>query len=114
VADGGDGGDGDGGDGGDGDDGDGGTVVARGRVAFPATDGAGGDVWAGITDVWVSPAHRRDRLGIVVLHTLLGWAAERGATTAYLQVRADNPPALALYGRLGFERHHAYRYLRCP
>ena len=84
-----------------------GGVVARGRIAFPADDD-----WAGITDVWVSPDHRRERLGIVVLHALLGWAAERGATTAYLQVRADNPPAVALYGRLGFEKHHAYRYLR--
>jgi N-acetylglutamate synthase len=85
----------------------GGGVVARGRIAFPADDD-----WAGITDVWVSPDDRRERLGIVVLHALLGWAAERGATTAYLQVRADNPPGLALYGRLGFEKHHAYRYLR--
>ena len=88
---------------------EGGAVVARGRVALPA-----GDDWAGITDVWVSPAHRRARLGVVVLHALLGWAAERGALTAYLQVRADNPAALALYARLGFERHHAYRYLRAP
>ena len=86
-----------------------GAVVARGRIAFPADDD-----WAGVTDVWVSPDRRRGRLGIVVLRALLGWASERGATTAYLQVRADNPPALALYARLGFERHHAYRYLRAP
>jgi ribosomal protein S18 acetylase RimI-like enzyme len=32
--------------------------------------------------------------------------------TAYLQVRGDNPPALALYDRLGFSAHHSYRYLR--
>jgi ribosomal protein S18 acetylase RimI-like enzyme len=42
---------------------------------------------------------------------LLEWAAERGATTAYLQVRGDNPAALALYERLGFRTHHGYRYL---
>jgi ribosomal protein S18 acetylase RimI-like enzyme len=42
---------------------------------------------------------------------LVGWGAERGATTAYLQVLADNAPALALYDRLGFATHHAYRYL---
>ena len=90
-----------------------GAVVARGRIAFPSDDD-GADIWAGVTDVWVSPDRRRERLGIVVLHALLGWAAERGATTAYLQVRADNPPALALYSRLGFARHHAYRYVRAP
>ena len=42
---------------------------------------------------------------------VLEWAAERGATTAYVQTRGDNPPALALYERLGFVTHHAYRYL---
>jgi ribosomal protein S18 acetylase RimI-like enzyme len=45
---------------------------------------------------------------------LLEWGAERGATTAYLQVLGDNAPALALYERLGFVTHHAYRYLASP
>jgi ribosomal protein S18 acetylase RimI-like enzyme len=51
---------------------------------------------------------------MVVVAALLSWAAERGATTAYLQVRGDNPPALAVYDRLGFTTHHAYRYLTPP
>jgi N-acetylglutamate synthase len=80
-------------------------VVARGRLAL-----AGGD-WAGISDVHVSPSHRRQGLAVTVLRELLAWAAERGATTAYLQVRGDNPGALALYDRLGFVAHHRYRYL---
>jgi ribosomal protein S18 acetylase RimI-like enzyme len=79
-------------------------LVARGRVACD------GD-WAGITDVWVSPGHRRRGLATVVLAELLGWAAERGARTVYLQVRADNPAALGLYEALGFATHHTYRYL---
>lgn len=79
-------------------------VVAKGRVSCE------GD-WAGITDVWVSPDHRRQRLGFVVLEAMLDWAAERGATTAYLQVRGDNRPGLALYDALGFRTHHTYRYL---
>jgi len=61
--------------------------------------------------VWVSPARRRRGLGTVVVGALLEWAAERGVTTAYLQTRGDNPPALAAYDRLGFVTHHAYRYL---
>lgn len=84
-----------------------GEVLARGRVA-------GGRDWAGVTDVWVSPDHRRQRLGLVVMAELLGWAAERGATTAYLQVRGDNAPGLALYAALGFRTHHTYRYLAAP
>ena len=45
---------------------------------------------------------------------LLEWGAERGATTAYLQVLGDNTPALALYDGLGFAVHHRYRYLAAP
>jgi GNAT superfamily N-acetyltransferase len=86
---------------------DAGVVVAKGRVAVE------GD-WAGITDVWVSPDHRRRGLGLVMMDALLDWAAERGGTTAYLQVRGDNAPGLALYDRLGFRTHHAYRYLSLP
>lgn len=78
--------------------------VAKGRVSLV-------DDWAGITDVWVSAERRRQGLGLVVIAELLQWAAERGASTAYLQVRGDNPAALALYGGLGFARHHSYRYL---
>ena len=61
------------------------VVVAKGRVA---TDGD----WAGITDVWVSPDHRRRGLALVVVDEMLAWSAERGAGTAYLQVRGDNAP----------------------
>jgi N-acetylglutamate synthase len=82
-------------------------VVAKGRVSCD------GD-WAGITDVWVSPDHRRQRLGFVVMAAMLDWAAERGATTAYLQVRGDNAAGLTLYARLGFRTHHTYRYLAAP
>lgn len=80
-------------------------VEARGRGAYA-------DDWVGITDVAVSPEHRRQGLGIVVMGALLEWGAERGATTAYLQVRGDNAGARALYDKLGFVTHHTYRYLK--
>ena len=70
--------------------------------------------WAGITDVWVSPDHRRRGLALVVMDAMLSWSAERGAGTAYLQVRGDNAPGLALYAGLGFRTHHTYRYLAAP
>lgn len=87
-----------------------GEVVAKGRAA--RGDGhSGSEDWMGITNVWVSPDQRRRGLATVVMRALLDWGAERGATTAYLQTRGENTPALALYERLGFLTHHAYRYL---
>jgi GNAT superfamily N-acetyltransferase len=69
------------------------------------------DDWVGFRSIEVHPDHRREGLALAVMAALVGWGAERGATTAYLQVLADNAPALALYERLGFTTHHAYRYL---
>ncbi len=73
-----------------------------------------GDDWVGFRGIEVAPEHRRQRLGVAVMAALLEWGAERGATTAYLQVIGDNVGALALYERLGFVTHHAYRYLAPP
>jgi ribosomal protein S18 acetylase RimI-like enzyme len=70
-----------------------------------------GDDWVGFRGIEVAPEHRRQGLGVAVMAALLEWGAERGATTGYLQVLGDNVPAVALYERLGFVTHHAYRYL---
>ena len=81
-----------------------GGPVARGRAAVD------GD-WVGLHDLWTDPAYRRRGLSSAVAAHLLDAAAAGGALTAYLQVRLDNPAALALYERLGFAPHHSYRYL---
>lgn len=78
--------------------------VARGRAAVD------GD-WVGLHDLWTDAAYRRTGLSSAVVAHLLDAAATEGALTAYLQVREDNAPALALYEGLGFSRHHSYRYL---
>jgi ribosomal protein S18 acetylase RimI-like enzyme len=70
--------------------------------------------WVGFRGIEVAPEHRRQGLGVAVVAALLEWGAERGATTAYLQVLGDNAPAIALYERLGFTTHHSYRYLAPP
>ncbi|MDF1603960.1 GNAT family N-acetyltransferase [Nocardioides sp. YIM 152315] len=67
--------------------------------------------WVGFRGIEVDPAHRRQGLGLAVMEALLEWGAERGATTAYLQVLGDNHGAIAMYEHLGFGTHHAYRYL---
>lgn len=89
---------------------EGGSTLAKGRASL--SDGT--ELWVGLTDLWVSPTHRRGGLSAAVLGSLLAWAAEQGATTAYLQVRLDNAAALELYDRLGFVEHHTYRYLTPP
>ncbi len=90
---------------------DGGDLVTV-RIGDRASGVAAyGRDWVGFRSIEVAPEHRRQGLGLAVMSALLGWGAERGATTAYLQVLGDNAPALALYDGLGFTTHHAYRYL---
>lgn len=66
--------------------------------------------WAGITSLDVAPGRRREGVGSAVMRALLEWAGGQGARAAYLQVRALNEPALALYAQLGFVTHHRYCY----
>jgi ribosomal protein S18 acetylase RimI-like enzyme len=77
------------------------AAIARGAV----TEG-----WLGISCVRVAEAHRRRGLARQVCNTLLGWGAAQGARRAYVQVRAENNAALALYPALGFTEQHRYRY----
>lgn len=82
---------------------DGPVAVGIGRVSVEG-------VWAGVTSVDVAPDRRREGIGLAVMRALLAWAQDQGARAAYLQVRARNEPALALYDRLGFLTHHPYCY----
>jgi GNAT superfamily N-acetyltransferase len=90
---------------------------ATARLLLDTGERVGGGVaaydrdWVGFRTLEVAPEHRRRGLSLRLMAELLDWGAERGATTAYLQVLGDNEPALALYARLGFREHHRYRYL---
>ena len=62
------------------------------------------DAWQGdIQTLAVSPEHRRGGLGRTLLRALIAEASARGATEVFLEVRADNEAALALYGAEDFE-----------
>ena len=52
--------------------------------------------------------------GRAIMHAGLNWAAQKGATSAALQVQADNDPAVSLYGSLGFAEQYRYQYRRFP
>jgi N-acetylglutamate synthase len=86
---------------------DDGRLLATGVAAYDHD-------WVGFRGIEVDPAERGRGLGLLVMAELLDWGAERGATTAYLQVLGDNTRAFALYDGLGFVPHHRYRYLAAP
>jgi ribosomal protein S18 acetylase RimI-like enzyme len=65
---------------------------------------------AGLFAVNTSKAWRGRGLGRAIVAALLAEAGRRGATRAYLQVTADNAPALALYARFGFAIAYEYWY----
>ncbi|NNK77715.1 MAG: GNAT family N-acetyltransferase [Litoreibacter sp.] len=52
----------------------------------------------------VDPDHRRQGIGQALVAKFLIESATRGAVTAFLEVAADNAPALMLYQTAGFEQ----------
>jgi GNAT superfamily N-acetyltransferase len=78
----------------------------------PAAIGASavGGGFAGVFGMRTAPDHRRKGLARRVLRGLLTEAGALGAAHAWLQVEADNAPAMALYADEGFEPAYAYRY----
>jgi ribosomal protein S18 acetylase RimI-like enzyme len=84
-----------------------GRVVGVGLVSID-------DDCAGVFDVVTHEAHRRSGVATALVSTLLARAWERGVKHAYLQVSADNAPALALYRAFGFATSYAYHYRARP
>lgn len=80
-----------------------------GRVAAVGR-GAVDDGWLGVMAVEVNPTLRRQGLAQAVMRGLYQWGRAQGATRTYLQVAADNVPAVALYESLGYWWHHDYHY----
>jgi ribosomal protein S18 acetylase RimI-like enzyme len=70
--------------------------------------------WAGVFAMRTDPDFRRRGLARRILAALLAFAAEGGAARGYLQVEADNVPAIALYRAAGFETAYRYRYWQKP
>jgi ribosomal-protein-alanine N-acetyltransferase len=75
--------------------------VLAGYGGLLAPQGSGdGD----IQTLAVAESARRNGLGRTLVTALVAEAAARGATQVFLEVRADNPAARALYDSLGFEQ----------
>jgi ribosomal protein S18 acetylase RimI-like enzyme len=69
---------------------------------------------AGLFEVATHQAVRNQGHGRQLLLSALKWARLRGAREAWLQVEADNHPALGLYRALGFTEVYRYHYRRPP
>lgn len=68
--------------------------------------------WVGFYKVACRPDRRGQGLPRRLMQDMMGRAAAEGATGAYLQVGTTNLPALALYGRLGFQPLYTYAYAK--
>ena len=66
--------------------------------------------WAGVFGMRTLAAHRRKGLARDILEALFATARAAGASRGYLQVEADNVPAIALYEGFGFREAYRYRY----
>ncbi|HEX7271152.1 MAG TPA: GNAT family N-acetyltransferase [Casimicrobiaceae bacterium] len=80
-----------------------GEVIACGLLKIEAGH-------AGLFAIHTAEAWRGQGFGRAVVAALLDEARRRGAGLAYLQVTAENAPALALYRRFGFTAAHDYWY----
>ena len=70
-----------------------------------------------ILRIAVSPAYKRKGVADAMMRALEIWAVSHGIKAVYLEVRADNEPAIALYKKNGFQvqgiRKHYYHDPEC-
>ena len=88
-------------------------VRAGGRVVCTAQVAVDGSL-VGVFDVITATDARGKGYATLVCAGLLSWAWQHGANVAYLQVQADNAPALATYRKFGFATAYTYRYRGRP
>ena len=89
------------------------VVRAEGQVVCTAQIAVEDDL-AGVFDVVTAPHARRRGYATLACASLLSWAWQHGAQAAYLQVTADNTPAIASYRRFGFATVYTYHYRGRP
>jgi GNAT superfamily N-acetyltransferase len=63
-------------------------------------------------NVVTHPSARGMGYGRAAMGAALNWARSAGATHSAIQVKADNGPAISLYGSLGFGEVYSYHYRR--
>lgn len=87
------------------------ALLACGQVAIdPGPDGSAVGGMAGLFDIFTPEAQRGQGHGHRLCAALLATARRQGASSAYLQVAAENGAAQRLYARLGFLHAYDYHY----
>lgn len=89
------------------------VVRESGRVVCTAQVAVEDDL-VGVFDVVTAPDARRRGYATLACASLLSWAWQHGAQVAYLQVTADNAPAIASYRKFGFATVYTYHYRGRP
>jgi N-acetylglutamate synthase len=72
------------------------------------------DGLAGVFTMGTAPELRGRGIASAILASMLRWAWEHGATHAYLQVDAENHPAIGVYRKFGFADAYTYHYRGWP
>lgn len=91
------------------------TVIARrdGVTLAAGLLAVDGDI-AGLFDIVTADNCRGQGVGTAVSSALIARAWERGVRWLFLQVEADNAPALAIYRKFGFATRYTYHYRGLP
>jgi len=89
------------------------TLAVDGAEAGRVRGELNGD-WLWVHGLVVDESRRRQGLGRRLMSGLLEAAAERGASTVWLEVDRENTAAWMLYAGLGLREHHLCHYLSAP
>jgi ribosomal protein S18 acetylase RimI-like enzyme len=68
------------------------------------------DKYIGLFDIVIRKQYRNHGFGKILIENILKWGKSKGAETAYLQVFAENAPAISLYNNVGFKEEYRYWY----
>jgi ribosomal protein S18 acetylase RimI-like enzyme len=61
-------------------------------------------------DIVIDKDHRRRGFGKQIMAGIMDWGRRQSAETAFLQVMANNPVAMAMYEGMGFREQYRYVY----
>ncbi len=73
-------------------------------IAFAGLSKVAASDQSDVQTIAVDPEFRGQKLGLALMQKLLDTAANLGAKENFLEVRADNPSAIGLYKKLGYQQ----------